>query len=209
MRLPNLSLLSVPPSPVWAMGGSPVGTNEVRLGSNHTPQVGKDKITPNLLATLGKTCQPGRVLAPGVGPEVEAVEVLLTSVPEVPRTVTSINDNYGVTDLFLTTRSLNVVCLENPDGQYLFNCKLFCCQSCTFCNKQCKAATKERLKSSLRNQRNKFCELCFFCRSLCFCPNCAQCPQCCSCSTSRRTPSALLADLGPPRSKVKSGVHPK
>ena len=114
MRLPNLSFLSVPPSPVRAMGGSPVGTNEVRLGSNHTLQVGKGKITPNLLATLGKTCQPGRVLAPGVGPEVEAVEVLPTAVPEVPRTVTSINDNYGVTDPVLTTRSLNVVCLETP-----------------------------------------------------------------------------------------------
>ena len=42
------------------------------------------------------------------------MEVLLTAVPEVPRTVTSINDNYGVTDPVLTTRSLNVVCLETP-----------------------------------------------------------------------------------------------
>ena len=57
--------------------------------------------------------------------------------------------------------------------------------------------------------RYKFCELCFFCRSLCFCPNCDKCPQCCSCPTSRRAPSALLANLGPPRSKFKGGVYPK
>ena len=42
------------------------------------------------------------------------MEVFLTAVPEVPRTVTSINDNYGVTDPVLTTRSLNVVYLEAP-----------------------------------------------------------------------------------------------
>ena len=86
-------------------------------------------------------------------------------------------------------------------------CKLLCCQSCTFCNKKCKAAAKERLKSSLRNQRNKFCELCFFCRSLCFCPKCDKCPQCCSCPTSRRAPSVLLADLDPPGCKSESSVH--
>ena len=86
-------------------------------------------------------------------------------------------------------------------------CKLLCCQSCTFCNKKCKAAAKERLKSSLRNQRNKFCELCFFCRSLCLCPKCDKCPQCCSCPTGRRAPSALLADLGPPGCKSESSVH--
>ena len=86
-------------------------------------------------------------------------------------------------------------------------CKLLCCQSCTFCNKKCMAAAKERLKSSLRNQRNKFCELCFFCRSLLFCPKCDKCPQCCSCPTSRRAPSALLANLGPPGCKSESSVH--
>ena len=137
------------------------------------------------------------------------MEVFLTAVPKVPRTVTSINDNYGVTDPVLTTRSLNVVYLEAPKTVNIHsdvNCSV---ASRVPCNKQCKAATKERLKSSLKNQRNKFCELCFFCRSLCFCPNCAHCPQCCSCSTSRQTPSALLADLGPPRSKCKSGFHPK
>ena len=56
-------------------------------------------------------------------------------------------------------------------------CKLLCCQSCTFCSKKCKAAAKERLKSSIKEtSRNKICELCFFCRSVCFCPICSQCP---------------------------------
>ena len=92
---------------------------------------------------------------------------------------------------------------------FKLKCKLLCCQSCTFCNKQCKAAAKERLKSSLKKQvRNKVCELCFFSRSLCFCSNCSQCLQCCSCSTSRQMPPALLADLGSPGGKSESGVNP-
>ena len=87
-------------------------------------------------------------------------------------------------------------------------CKLLCCQSCTFCNKKCEAATKERLKSSIKEtSRNKICELCFFCRSVCFCPICSQCPQCCSCSTSRRLSTALLANLGTPRSQPKGSVN--
>ena len=201
MKLPNLNLLSVPPSPVRAMGGSPVDTREVRYDSSHTPLVGKVRIVPKALVTRGRTCQPGTVLAAGVGPVVEAVEVLLTAVREVPGTITNINDNYCVTECSVAKKS--------TDSQYSFRCKLLCCQSCTFYNKQCKAATKERLKSSLKKQRNEFCELCFFCRSLCFCRTCTQCPQCCSCSTSRRASSALLADLGPPGSKSKSGVYPE
>ena len=86
-------------------------------------------------------------------------------------------------------------------------CKLLCCRSCTFCNKKCKAAAKERLKSSIKESRNKVCELCFFCRSVCFCSICSQCPQCCSCSLSRRLPSALLADLGLSGGKSESGVN--
>ena len=85
-------------------------------------------------------------------------------------------------------------------------CKLLCCRSCTFCNKICKAAAKERLKSSIKESRNKVCELCFFCRSVCFCPICSQCPQY-SCSLSRRLPTALLADLGPPGCKSESGIN--
>ena len=97
---------------------------------------------------------------------------------------------------------------SNKQSQnFKVSCKLLCCQACTFCNKKCKAAAKERLKSSLRNQRNKFCELCFFCRSVCLCPKCDKCPQCCSCPPGRRAPSALLADLGPPRCKSESSVH--
>ena len=114
MKLPNLNLLSVLPSPVRAWGGSPVGTREVRCVSNHTPLVGKVRIVPKPLGTLVRICQLGRVLAVGVGPAVGAVEVLLAAVREVPETITNINDNYCVTDPVLTARSMNVVLLENP-----------------------------------------------------------------------------------------------
>ena len=116
-----------------------------------------------------------------------------------------INDNYCVTKPVLENRCSGTVTKKSKN--FKVSCKLLCCQSCTFCNKKCKAAAKERLKSSLRNQRNKFCELCFFCRSLYLCPKCDKCPQCCSCPTGRRAPSALLADLGPPRCKSESSVH--
>ena len=98
---------------------------------------------------------------------------------------------------------------RNSQNSRLFNqCKLLCCRSCTFCNKICKAAAKERLKSSIKEtSRNKICELCFLCRSVCFCPICSQCPQCCSCSTSRRLSTALLADLGTPRSQPKGSIN--
>ena len=195
MRLFNLSLLSVPPSPVRAMGGSPVGTNEVRLGSNHTPQVGKGKITPNLLATLGKTCQPGRVLAPGVGPEVEAVEVLLAVVPEVPRTVTSINDNYGVTDPVLTTRSLNVVCLETPKTVNIHstvNCSV--ASHAPFVTNSVRQPQKKGLSplSEIKEINSVNC--------VSFVDHCVSAPT---------VPNAPNADLGPPRSKFKSSFHPK
>ena len=65
----------------------------------------------------------------------------------------------------------------------------------------------KKKKSSIKESRNKVCVLCFFCRSVCFCPICSQCPQCCSCSPSRRLPTALLADLGPPGCKSESGVN--
>ena len=97
---------------------------------------------------------------------------------------------------------------RNSQNSKLSNqCKLLCCRSCTFCNKKCKAAAKERLKSSIKESRNKVCELCFFCRSVCFCSICSQCPQCCSCSLSRRLPSALLPELGPSGGKSESGVN--
>ena len=114
-----------------------------------------------------------------------------------------INDNYCVTKPVLENRCPGTVTENLRTLKSLVNY----CAVCTFCNKKCKAAAKERLKSSLRNQRNKFCELCFFCRSLCFCPKCDKCPQCCSCPTGRRAPSALLADLGPPGCKSESSVH--
>ena len=111
----------------------------------------------------------------------------------------------------LTTRSINVVCPlsktethKTVDFQTSVNYSVV---GRTFCNKKCKAAAKERLKSSTKESRNKVCELCFFCRSVCFCPICSQCPQCCSCSLSRQLPTALLADLGPPGCKSESGVN--
>ena len=96
---------------------------------------------------------------------------------------------------------------NSQNSRFPDQCKLLCCRSCTFCNKKCKAAAKERLKSSTKESRNKVCELCFFCRSVCFCSICSQCPHCCSCSLSRQLPTALLADLGLPGCKSESGVN--
>ena len=112
-KLPNMNLLSVPPSPVRAMGGgSPVGTKKVKLDISPTPPDGKVRILLNRLVTLAKICQPGRALEGVADSAVGAVEVHLTAVPEAPRTIISTNDNYCVKDPVLTTRSLNVVLTE-------------------------------------------------------------------------------------------------
>ena len=87
MKLHNMSLLSVPPSPVRAMGGLPVDTKEVKLDFNPTPPDGRVRIHLNPLATRAKICQPGRALEGVVDPAVGAGEVILTSVPEAPRSV--------------------------------------------------------------------------------------------------------------------------
>ena len=50
MKLPNLKMQSVPPSPVQAVGGSQAGTKEVKIGINPTPLRGKVRIHPKLLA---------------------------------------------------------------------------------------------------------------------------------------------------------------
>ena len=83
-----------------------------------------------------------------------------------------------------------------------------CCQSCTFCLKCERAATKERRKSLIKSEsRNKNCEKCFFCRSLRFCPHCSKCPQCCQCSPDRGTSPKILAEVVPPGCKSESSVH--
>ena len=121
-KLPNMNLLSVPPSPVWAMGGSPVGTKKVKLDINPTPPDGKVRIHLNPRATLAKICQAGRALEGVADPAVGAGEVHLIAVPEAPRTLISTNDNYCVKDPVLTTRSLNVVLTETQNSNV--NCSL-------------------------------------------------------------------------------------
>ena len=160
------------------MGGSPGHIKKVKLDINLTPQGGKVRMLLNLQATLARTCQHGSLSVAEADHAVGDVEVLLIVVLE--------NQCSGtVTEDLRTLKSLVNYCAVSP---------------VPFATKKCKAAAKERLKFPLRNQRNKFCELCFFCRSLCFCPKCDKCPQCCSCPTSRRAPSARLANLGPPGS---------
>ena len=108
-EIANMKMLSVPPSPLQAMWGSQGGTKKVRIGINHTPLLGKVRIRLKPLATLVKTCRPGKPLAGTADQEVGGAEDHLAAAPEAPRMSISINDNYCVTDPVLTTRSANAV----------------------------------------------------------------------------------------------------
>ena len=102
--------LSVPPSPVHSIGGSPVGTRKRnKLDINPTLLDGRVRRLLNLMATLVKICRSGNPLAGAADPVVGVVEVRPITVPEAPRTILSTNDNYCVIDPVLVTRSLNVV----------------------------------------------------------------------------------------------------
>ena len=85
MKLPNLRMLSVPPSPVRAVGGLQAGTKEVKIGINPIPLRGKVRIHPKLLAMRVKTYRPGKPLAGAAGQEVEDAEDQLAAAPEAPR----------------------------------------------------------------------------------------------------------------------------
>ena len=85
MKFPNLKMLSVPPSPVWAVGGSQAGTKEVKIGINPSPLRGKVRIHPKLLAIRVKTYRPEKLLAGAAGQEVEDAEDQLAAAPEAPR----------------------------------------------------------------------------------------------------------------------------
>ena len=117
-----MNLLSIPPSPVRAMGGSPVGTKKVKLDIKPTSPDVRVRILQNHLATLAKICMPGRALEGMADPAVGAGEVHLTAIPEAPRTLISTNDNYCVKDPVLTTRSLNVVLTETRNSSV--NCSV-------------------------------------------------------------------------------------
>ena len=126
------------------------------------------KAVLNLLATLAKTCQPGKALEVMADPAVGVVEVHLTVVPKAPRTIISTNDNYCVKELVVTTRSWTVVLTETPKTVNV-NCSV---ASLVHFATNIVRQPQKRLKSSFKKQGiNKICELCFFCRSLCFCPN--------------------------------------
>ena len=55
--------------------------------------------------------------------------------------------------------------------------------------------------------RNKICERCFLCRSLTCCKACHQCPTCCFRSPCRGEVKPVLAEMGNPGFKSKSGKH--
>ena len=55
--------------------------------------------------------------------------------------------------------------------------------------------------------RNKICERCFLCRSITFCKACHQCPTCCFRSPCRGEVKPVLAEMGNPGFKSKSGKH--
>ena len=74
MKLPNLKMQTIPPSPVRAVGGSQAGTKEVKIGINPTPLRGKVRIHPKLLAIRVKTYRPGKLLAGAAGQEVGDAE---------------------------------------------------------------------------------------------------------------------------------------
>ena len=110
MKLPNLKMLSVPPSPVRAAGGSQAGTGEVKTDINPIPRLGKVRTHPKLLAMRAKTCRPGNPLEDAAGQEVEAAEDQPAAVPEALRIQISLNDNYCVKEPELKTRSVAAVC---------------------------------------------------------------------------------------------------
>ena len=73
----NMKLPSVPPSPVRAMGGSPVHRKEVKIDINLTPQGGKVRMLINLPVTLARTCRHGSLSVAEADHAVGDAEVLL------------------------------------------------------------------------------------------------------------------------------------
>ena len=94
---------------------------------------------------------------------------------------------------------------RSEEQQIDFKCRLSCCK-CSYCHR---VATKERCKSQYMSivHRNKICERCFLCRSLTFCKACHQCPTCCFRSPCRGEVKPVLAEMGNPGFKSKSGKH--
>ena len=94
---------------------------------------------------------------------------------------------------------------RSEEQQIDFKCRLSCCK-CSYCHQ---VATKERCKSQYMSivHRNKICERCFLCRSITFCKACHQCPTCCFRSPCRGEVKPVLAEMGNPGFKSKSGKH--
>ena len=109
MTLLNMKLPSVPPSPVWAMGGSPGHIKKVRTAINPIPQGGRVRMLQNLQATLARTCQHGSLSVAEADHAGEDAEVPLIVVPEAPRMYIHINDNYCVTKPDLENRCSGTV----------------------------------------------------------------------------------------------------
>ena len=94
---------------------------------------------------------------------------------------------------------------RSEEQQIDFKCRLSCCK-CSYCHR---VTTKERCKSQYMSivHRNKICEKCFLCRSITFCKACHQCPTCCFRSPCRGEVKPVLAEMGNPGFKSKSGKH--
>ena len=186
MKLPNLKMLSVPPGPGHGgfAGGHKRGQNRYQPFSTEW----KSQDTSKASGNSGKDIPAWKTFGGAAGQEVEDAEDQLAATPEAVVCPLSKTETHKTVD-FQTSVNYSGV------------------SHVPFATKKCKAAAKERLKSSIKESRNKVCELCFFCRSVCFCPICSHCPQCCSCSLSRRLPSAFLAELGPSGCKSESGVN--
>ena len=78
------------------MGGLPVHKKDNKTSINPILPVGNRTRTLPVLVWPEKKCQPGNLLMDMVDPVVEAGEVRLVVVPDLPRISLSINNNYRV-----------------------------------------------------------------------------------------------------------------
>ena len=109
----------------------------------------------------------------------------------------------------LVTRDFKVNQKDNRTSDTTdFECKLACCNSCTYCKR---AAAKERRKSGCCRLLSeiKICERCFLCRSIVFCHTCNQCRSCCFRSTCKNKIAQVLGNLGSSGCQSESNKNPQ
>ena len=108
MKTPNIL-----PSPVRAMGGSPVvskkNSNNKSISNSTLLNGNSHRILPGPGGKLARICLPGSHLAVGVDLEVEAGAVNQDAVLALPRSNLNINDNYCLTSPVLVARTVDGV----------------------------------------------------------------------------------------------------